>query len=190
MIAANTMDEPVLVVILLVPLLALAACFMEWTLAPLIAAASTSTTHGRFMLTDLLWLVVQLQIAMALVARAYPPGAPNAARVWGLVALCLPVIAFWFASLQAVSQAGIEQPLKRAAVFVIVLPGSIATFIGVPALAGLLIVSLLAMLVGSHSNSHEITFTATQIILGLACAVVVRNVATWSVAKPLPASKL
>ena len=183
------MEEPVLFVILLVPLLALAACIMEWTLAPLIAAARISTTQRRFMLTDLLWLVVQLQLVMALVAWAYPPDAPNAARVWGLVALCLPVIAFWFASLQAVSQAGIEQPLKRAAVFVIVLPGSIATFIGVPCLLGLLIVTLMAIGFGPHSDPRELHAVGLQLMLGLAGAVAVRMIAAWSVATPVAAGE-
>src|SRR5687768_3517031 len=100
------MDEPLLFMALLVPLLALASWIMEWTLAPLIAAARSNVTQRRFLLTDLLWLVVQLQVVMALVAWAYPPNSTDTSRVWGLMALGVPVFAFWFASLQAVSQAG------------------------------------------------------------------------------------
>ena len=53
-------------------------------------------------------------------------------RIVALVLLCLPVGIFWLASLHLVSQAGIQRPLRRAAVFVVLLPGATIAFIGMP----------------------------------------------------------
>jgi hypothetical protein len=180
------MDEPLLFMVLLVPLLALAAFVMEWTLAPLISAARNRATERRFLLTDLLWLVVQLQLVMALVACAYPPNSTDTSRVWGLVALGLSVIAFWFASLQAVSQAGIMRPMRRAAVFVVVLPGAIAAIIGMPALLGALIVSGLRTVLASTGGTADLGLLALQVAFGLAAMLVVRSVASWTVGDQTP----
>jgi hypothetical protein len=177
------MDEPLLFLTLLVPLLGLAAWVMEWTLAPLIAAARSRAPQRRFMLTDLLWLVVQLQLVMALLAWAYPPNSPGHSRVWGLVALCLPVTVFWIASLQAVSQAGILRPLQRAAVFVIVLPGAIAVIIGMPLLTGILIVTVLSSVMAESSREADLGIVATEAFLCLPAMLIVRRVASWTVAE-------
>jgi hypothetical protein len=178
------MDEPLLYMILLVPLLALASWIMEWTFAPLILATRNNVTERRFLLTDLLWLVVQLQLVMAVVARAYPPNSTNHSRVWGLVAVSLPIVIFWFAGLQAVSQAGILHPLRRASVFVIVLPGAIAAMLGVPPLLGMLIVSMTRTLFDSTGDFNELRLLAMELTLGLAGMVVVRRTAAWAGASP------
>lgn len=167
-------------------LLACAAGILEWTLSPLLVAARTSATQRRFLLTDLIWLILQLQIAMAVVARMVPANTSTTARVWGLVVLCVAALAFWFASLQAVSQAGIRHPLRRAAVFVVILPGAVAAFIGLPLLA----MAFLVLCFGPSPDLRlsRIGFVGLQLLAGVACTLALRRLAFWTVAKPVSAS--
>jgi hypothetical protein len=174
--------EEFITLVLGAALLGFAAWILEWTLSPLLIAARTSATQRRFLLTDLIWLILQLQIAMAVVARMVPANTSTTARVWGLVVLCVAALAFWFASLQAVSQAGIWHPLRRAAVFVVILPGAVAAFIGLPLLA----MAFLALCFGPNPDMRlpRIGFVAFQLLAGIACTLALRRMASWTVAKP------
>src|SRR5690349_8823580 len=91
---------------------------VNWTLGPLMQAARQKPAPTRFLLSDMLWLMVQLQLAMGLVAWAIPPDLGSASRIEAILYLCLPTAGFWYACLHAVSQAGIRGPLKRAVVFI------------------------------------------------------------------------
>jgi hypothetical protein len=170
-----------------VPLLALAAWTLEWTLRPLLTAARTSVTQRRFMLTDLIWLILQLQMAMALVARVFPANASTASRVWGLAVLSAAVVAFWLASLQAVSQAGIRRPLRRAAVFMIVLPGAITALIGVPVLVFALFLAI-GSVIHPAIGFRDVWLATVQLAAGVICTALVRRLAAWSVAEAIDAS--
>jgi hypothetical protein len=172
------MEEPVMLVCGVI-LLACAAGILEWTLSPLLVAARTSTTQRRFLLTDLIWLMLQLQIAMAVVARLVPVNTSTTARVWGLVVLCVAAIAFWFASLQAVSQAGIRRPLQRGAVFVVILPGAVAAFIGLPLLAMAFLV--LCFDANPDMRLARIGFVGFQLAAAIACTLALRRLASWTV---------
>lgn len=176
------MHDPIITLFFGAALLGLAAWILEWILRPLLAAARTSKTQRSFILTDLLWLILQLQLAMGVVSSLFPTGASTTSRVWGLVVLSAAVFAFWLASLQAVSQAGIRQPLRRAAVFMIVLPGAIAAFVGVP----LLIATLFAELMPAHRPETILSnprWAAVQLAAGIGGTGLVRWLSAWSVAE-------
>jgi uncharacterized membrane protein len=181
------MIAPIATLTYVILLLALAAWVLEWTLRPLLIAARTSATQRRFMLTDLVWLILQLQLAMALVARVFPASASTTSRVWGVSVLSAAVLAFWLASLQAVSQAGVLQPLRRAAVFMIVLPAAIAAFVGVPLLVAAWIVALLFP--GPVAFGFGDLWLATvQLAAGALAVILIRRLAMWSVAESFAAS--
>jgi hypothetical protein len=102
-----------------------------WMTQPVLRA-SEAEAPVRFQLTDLIWLLVELQMAMALATYAIPATMPATVRVWVLMFLCIPMLLFWVASLRIVSGAGIRHPLPRAAVFVVYLPGVVASLLGLP----------------------------------------------------------
>jgi hypothetical protein len=60
---------------------------------------------------------------------------PARERVWALMLLSGAMVLFWLAGLQAVSQAGIKRPLRRAVVFVVLMPGLALATLGVPLFA-------------------------------------------------------
>jgi hypothetical protein len=118
------------------PLFALAFVVgaVRWTAGPVLEAARGSSRPRTFLLTDLIWLMMQIQLAMGLASYAFPAAMPTRARVVAMILLCVPAILFWLASLLLVSQAGILRPLRRAVVFVILLPGVALTVLGLPLL--------------------------------------------------------
>src|SRR5262245_6826688 len=88
----------------------------RWTTGPILNAAQRSDSTRSFLLSDLIWLLVQIQLAMAAATYAVPAAMPIHLRVMLLLVLAGAVVLFWLASLQAVSRAGIKGPLRRATV--------------------------------------------------------------------------
>ena len=163
------------------PVLALLAVtgFVNWALGPLIAAARQTPTPTRFMLSDLLWLMVQLQLAMGLVVWAVPADLPTSTRVGALLFLCVPVVGFWYGCLHGVDQAGIQQPLRRAAAFVILLPGTIVAVVALP----LLTVAWLALLGDKRRAPAELDLVTVQLGVAAAVSFSLRWLASWIVEK-------
>jgi hypothetical protein len=166
-----------------VPVMAFAfvAGIINWTLGPLMRAARNTPSPTRFLLSDLLWLMVQLQFAMGLVAWAIPADLPAETRIGGLLFLGLPVVGFWYACLHAVAQTGIEQPLRRAAAFVVLFPGAIMSIVALPALA--LAWLSQASLDPERRFEHELATTTLQLAVVAATTFSLRWLAIWTVAK-------
>ena len=150
---------------------------LRWILGPLIDAGRRSQPPERsFSLTDLIWLLLQMQMAMALVAAVFPADMPTRVRASAVILSCIPVLPFWLASLVVVSRAGIRRPLRRAAVFVIVLPGVALTVLGLPA------VSIGLLSVDSSDPSEQIP-TLVGLFAGLlALFLSLRTIAQWACA--------
>jgi hypothetical protein len=121
-----------------VPALAVATLLavLNLTLGPLLRAARRGTRPNRylFLLSDLWWLLIQLQLAMGLSVYALPADMGTQQRLIMMVVFCLPVPIFWSASLLAVSQAQIYQPRRRATVFLVLVPGLVLGLAAVPLL--------------------------------------------------------
>jgi hypothetical protein len=168
------------------PLLVLAAVtgIINWTLGPLMQAARQTPTPTRFLLSDLFWLLAQLQFAMGAVAYAVPADLPTESRIGALLFLTIPVAGFWYACLHAVAQAGIVGALRRAAAFVVLFPGTVLAVIALPGL-------LLAMvvLVGQGPSTHnnaELSSVTVQLLVVAGVAFSLRWLAHWTVAAPSP----
>ncbi len=95
---------------------------VQWTLGPLMDAARTAKAPSSFLLSDLAWLIMHVQLSMALAMYAFAQPIEGHVRIVGLLLWCLPAVLFWTVSLYLVSQAGIARPLRRAAVFVVLVP--------------------------------------------------------------------
>ena len=160
--------------------LALFSGMISLTLGPLLRANVAGRSPSRFMLTDLIWLVAQLQMVMALAARAFPVDMPSQIRVSALVLLCLPVLAFWYASLQVVSWAGVVRPLRRAVVFLLLLPGAALMTLCLPMLALAAIVGL-ASAASNEPGPHQLALSTAQFALAVAFTVSLRWLANWVV---------
>lgn len=104
----------------------------HWLLGPVNRAAGHLNAPTRFMLTDFIWLMIQLQLVLGLVLQAIRETLPLNAQLLILALLCLPVLVLWVASVSVVSRAGITQPLRRATLILVLVPGALAEIMAVP----------------------------------------------------------
>ena len=166
--------------VFIVPAVAFVTGVITWTLGPLMQAARNKSSPTSFLLGDLLWLMVHLQFAMGLVAWAIPKDVPAENRVLAVVFMGLPMIGFWYGCLHAVSQAGIEQPLRRAVAFVVLFPGAVVAVVALPALL-LACVSLLGSGPNSPGREEELSSAAFQLLLVALGTAALRPLASWTV---------
>jgi hypothetical protein len=167
-----------------VPVLVLAflAGAFRWTTGPILQAANNSNSPRSFLLSDLIWLLMQMQMAMTVGTYAFPAAMPIYQRVGALVLLSAAIVLFWLASLQAVARAGITRPLRRAMVFVVVLPGLALTILGVP-LISLGLFHALAQWEEGRLPSYSPLALGVQLFVLVALALSLRWLARWSVAR-------
>jgi hypothetical protein len=111
-----------------------AAVLCHWLLEPVNRAAGHLNAPTRFQLTDFIWLMMQLQVLLAIVMQTIAEALPQRALWIILGGLTLPVLVLWAASVSVVSRAGITQPMRRAAVILLLVPGSLAEVMAVPLL--------------------------------------------------------
>ncbi len=165
-----------------VPVLLMVAT-ISWTLGPLLRAIRDSQTPSKFLLSDLAWLMVQLQLGLGAAIWAYPTGLESSVRIWGFVFAILPVVLFWTASLYAVSQAGITRPWRRAAVMVVLLPGMAVLVFAIPILATGLVASLYDT---EATQTHDLQTQALAAWLAAfsVAAVALGWLSRWAVAQP------
>jgi hypothetical protein len=156
---------------------------ISWTLGPLLRAIRDSKSPSRFLLSDLAWLMVQLQLGLGAAIWAYPAGLESSVRIWGFVFAVLPVVLFWTASLYVVSQAGITRPWRRAAVMVVLLPGMAVIVFAMPMLATGLATSLYDR---EATQSHDLqTQSLTAWLAAFSVAAVALGwLSRWSVSQP------
>lgn len=106
----------------------------RWLLEPVNRAAGHLNAPTRFILTDFLWLMIQLQVMLAVVLVQIREQMPQRGQFVILGILALPVIILWAASVSVVSRAGITLPLRRAILILVLVPGALAEIMAVPIL--------------------------------------------------------
>ena len=75
----------------------------RWLLEPVNRAAGHLNAPTRFMLTDFIWLMIQLQVMLGLVLVQIREQVPQTGQFIILSALGLPVVILWAASVSVVS---------------------------------------------------------------------------------------
>lgn len=106
----------------------------RWLLGPVNRAAGHLNAPTRFILSDFLWLMIELQVMLAVALVQIREQSSPRAQFAILALLSLPVIVLWAASVSVVSRAGIIQPLRRAVLILILVPGALAEIMAVPLL--------------------------------------------------------
>ncbi|MEX2175295.1 MAG: hypothetical protein WD872_13115 [Pirellulaceae bacterium] len=106
----------------------------NWLLGPVNRAAGRLNAPTRYMLTDFIWLMIQLQIVLAIGLHYLRESTPPVRLVIILTVLCLPIVVLWAASVSVVSRAAIVIPLRRATVILLLVPGALAVIVSVPVL--------------------------------------------------------
>jgi hypothetical protein len=169
-------------ILLVVPALLTVGAFV-WILGPLLRAARDSKSPSKFLLSDLAWLMVQLQLGLGVAIWAYPAELEPGVRIWGFVFAVLPIVLFWMASLHLVSQAGIMRPWRRASVMVVLLPGMAATVFAIPIFA----IGLLASLLDERATETfdlQPESLAAWLVVFSAAALALGWLSRWAVAGP------
>jgi hypothetical protein len=104
----------------------------RWLLEPVNRAAGHLNAPTQFLLTDFMWLMIQLQLLLGFVMN-WIEGATSTGWLFVvIVGLCVPLAIMWAASVSVVSRAGITQPLRRAVLILVLVPGSLALIIAGP----------------------------------------------------------
>jgi hypothetical protein len=104
----------------------------HWLLGPVNRAAGRLNAPTRFQMTDCFWLMIHLQVMLA-VAMPWLRETVRGPAIFVIVGtLSLPIVILWAASVSVVARAGITQPLRRAAVVLILVPGALAVIMAVP----------------------------------------------------------
>ncbi len=125
---------PVIAIGGLIAFVVVAALLCHWLLEPVNRAAGRLNAPTRFQLTDFIWLMIHLQVLLAVVMQTIAEAMPQRALIVVLGLLSLPIVVLWAASVSVVSRAGILQPRRRAAVILILVPGALAEVMAVPIL--------------------------------------------------------
>ncbi|MCI0361007.1 MAG: hypothetical protein L0211_21210 [Planctomycetaceae bacterium] len=120
--------------IALIVFMFVAALFGRWMLEPVNRAAGDLNAPTRFILTDFIWLMIMLQVMLATALVQIREQVSQRGQFVILGLLALPVIILWAASVSVVSRAGITQPLRRAVLILVLVPGALAEIMAVPIL--------------------------------------------------------
>lgn len=170
-------------------LLASCAWLAWWMLEPINRVAGELQGTTRFMLTDVLGLMVLLQIGLAITGRSLSGNDvrdETAAMYWLLMGLMgLLVVVLWAASVSVVSRAGIMRPGRRIAVMVLCVPGTLLVMVALPATIGVFVAGSYTALIHQGDSPFSGLMLALLALsaVGLAvCAFVLRCVSYWSLA--------
>ena len=85
----------------------------------------------RFQLSDFLWLMIQLQIAMGVPIGLFSSGSQVGLLAPVLLFAVLSVAVIWFAAIKTMSSAGVTRPKYRAAFVLVLLPGTLVLMMAV-----------------------------------------------------------
>src|SRR5437773_6709233 len=104
-----------------------AAWLAWWMLEPMNRVAGTLQFSTRFMLTDVIGLMIMLQVPLAIVGRAVESGREqNSSPYWVLVTVfAVLALVLWAASVSVVSRAGITRLTRRLVVILLLVPGAL-----------------------------------------------------------------
>jgi hypothetical protein len=152
----------------------------RWLLDPVNRAAGHLNAPTRFLLTDFIWLMIQLQLVLGFVMN-WIEGATSAEWLYVVVILlALPVVVLWGASVSVVSRAGIREPLRRAVVILLLVPGALGIIVAVPVLfLSLLTVAISAPNVAANRTLAAFAFWSLAVIVTGCCAAGLRRLSFW-----------
>jgi hypothetical protein len=157
-----------------------AAWLAWWMLEPINRVAGQLQLSTRFMLTDVIGLMIMRQIPLAIVGRAVESGREqNGSPYWVLVAIFVVLaLVLWAAAVSVVSRAGITRLTRRLVVIVLLVPGTLGVMMALP-------LCLAAFAAGTPLNHDDIWLQAAAIVglLGLfAIMLGIRRLSFWALA--------
>ena len=134
----------------------------RWMIQPINEKGGRLQAPTQFLLTDFVWLVLQLQLALGFCVswigieqtRLFPAI---------LSFLLFAVTMLWLFGVGFLSRAGVTQPLRRAVFTMVLLPATLGIMMALPALLALLVIlesqfvhwGDLAVVLGNY-NQHKI----------------------------------
>lgn len=158
-----------------------------WMLGPINRAAGALKAQTRFQLSDVLGLMVLLQFGLGIVGTGFNSAAEEELYWTMLAALVILAVVLWAASVAAVSRAGILQPLRRLTVTIVLVPGTLAAMMLLPAL----IYATGYVTLTRFDPAHEappfgfgaVAAATAGFIVG---AIVIRRLSFWAIAHSAP----
>jgi hypothetical protein len=188
------MLEPFMALLAMIAFVIVAIILCHWLLEPVNRAAGHLNAPTRFQLTDFIWLMMQLQIVLAAVIQTVGEAASQRGLLIVLALLCLPVVVLWTASVSVVSRAGITQPLRRAAVILLLVPGALGELVGMPTLVvfGVMLFSSDAQWLWQHRWTDDLPSRVALVVVSTAAltagAFALRWLSFWVLSPPAPAA--
>lgn len=101
----------------------------RYILLPIDRAIRATQRRLRFELADFIWLLVQIQVVLAIVVNYVPRSEP----AWLMILLTFLVpatIALWYGSTQAMLRAGVKEKGRRALFVLLILPSVLIVMMG------------------------------------------------------------
>ena len=183
--------EPVLGLLALVVFIVMAVVLGHWTLGPINRAAGDLKAPTRFLLTDFIWLMVQLQIALA-VAVPYWTDTMVGRYVLVLIGVtCFLVVVLWAGSVAVLSRAGIVAPLRRAVVILLIVPAALIIVMMLPFCLLLFALSFFGIFwPGMHIGWSTVGASAGTGLALAAASFVIRRLCAWVIRAPMATAPL
>jgi hypothetical protein len=159
-----------------------------WMLEPINRVAGVLKATTRFLLTDVIGLMILLQIGLAVSGRALSGNEVRreaAAMYWLLVAaIAILATVLWAASVSVVSRAGIIRPLRRIVVMVLLIPGTLAVMVSLPAAVMILVVGSASSILdaGDEPPAIVLAIAALSAVALAAAAFGMRWLSFWALA--------
>jgi hypothetical protein len=163
-------------IVVLIGLVAVA----QLLLGPINKARTRIGAPRRFVLTDVFWLMVLIQEALAFTTQFVPKNQPEAYRLI-LGFLIFATIGIWAGGVSVMSEAGLRHMAHRALFQLLLLPGTLLTMIAFPALVILTLTEVFelnpSVVERSWSDPLNAFYIAWAIALG--GAVFLRWLSVW-----------
>lgn len=149
-----------------------------WMLEPINRVAGQLRLSTRFVLTDVLGLMVLLQLPLGLLGRAIHTGRDrDGSPYWLLLAVgVVLMLVLWGAAVSVVSLAGITRLWQRLCVIVLLVPGTLVVMVAGPG-------SIIGLIVGLTTISENTTppvIAGLLLIALIIAALAIRRLSFWA----------
>lgn len=176
---------------LLVYFVVVATALGRWMLQPINAQGGRLQAPTQFLLTDFVWLVLQLQLALGFCVTWI---GVEQYRMFPLILsfLLFAVTLLWLFGVGFLSRAGVTQPARRAMFTLLLLPASLGVMMALPAMLAMIIALEIRFPEGSYPSLALGEFQHARPLLWLitpllpAIAWMLRQISFWIV-RDLPA---